>query len=80
MSLFILAPAVTSPRRLAQQTRLQLVKTGWWAAHSCRTVNRFGECVLRWVALITVRVREKGDREGLVVMDGGRGVEMSEKV
>lgn len=24
--------------------------------------------------------KKKGDREGLVVMDGGRGVEMSEKV
>lgn len=36
--------------------------------------------MLRWIALITERVREKGDREGLVVMDGGRGVEMSEKV
>lgn len=65
LSLFILAPAVMSPRRLAQQTSLQLVKTGWWAAHSCRTLNRFRECVLRWIALITERVREKGGQGGV---------------
>lgn len=65
LSLFILAPAVMSPRRLAQQTSLQLVKTGWWAAHSCRTLNRFRECVLRWIELITERVREKGGQGGV---------------